>query len=232
MRIRTAFIGALLAVVVSLGLATPAGAAESIGSCVLEVGIEGAERIEAGEPESEVLDDLESAAERCIEAPNPILPELNELIWVTLAFGILAVLGLKFAYPAVAGAMDARTERIRSDLEAAEQAKLTAEAEAEEYRASLADSQGEATRIVDEARAAAEALRAERAATAEAEAAEIRSRALTEAEAIKAQALADLRSEVASLAVGAAEQVVQRNLDADAQAELIENYINQVGSGR
>ena len=43
-------------------------------------------------------------------------------------------------------------------------------------------------------------------------------------------ALADLKSEVIALAVGAAEQVVQRNLDTAAQTELIENYINQVGS--
>ena len=49
-------------------------------------------------------------------------------------------------------------------------------------------------------------------------------------EASKAQAIADLTGEVASLSIGAAEVVVQRNLDRDTQVQLIENYINQVGS--
>jgi len=35
---------------------------------------------------------------------------------------------------------------------------------------------------------------------------------------------------VANLAIGAAEIVVQRNLDRATQSQLVENYINQVGS--
>ena len=65
---------------------------------------------------------------------------------------------------------------------------------------------------------------------AEAEIAEMRERAARDVEASKAQAIADLTGEVASLAIGAAEVVVQRNLDRDTQVALIENYINQVGS--
>ena len=42
--------------------------------------------------------------------------------------------------------------------------------------------------------------------------------------------MADVRAEVASLALGAAERVVERSLDRDTQLQLIENYINQVGA--
>ena len=49
-------------------------------------------------------------------------------------------------------------------------------------------------------------------------------------EAAKAQAVADLRSEVTALAIGAAEQVVSRNLDAETNAALVEAYIDQVGA--
>lgn len=230
MRIRTALAGVLVVVAASLGFASPAGASESIGSCVAEVAHHLNELIAAGETESEAIHHVESQAEACVEAPNPVLPELNELIWIGIAFVVLMVLGYKLAWPAISSAMEARTEKIRSDLESAERTRLDAEAAAQEYRASLGDAQAESARILDEARTAGESVRAERIAAAEAEAADIKAKAVADAETTKAQALADLRSEVVALAVGAAEQVVQRNLDAAAQAELIENYINQVGS--
>ena len=43
---------------------------------------------------------------------------------------------------------------------------------------------------------------------------------------------ADLRGEVASLAIGAAEVVVSKNLDQSTQVQLIEDYINQVANQR
>jgi F-type H+-transporting ATPase subunit b len=67
-------------------------------------------------------------------------------------------------------------------------------------------------------------------AKAEADAAEIRARAAQDAEGAKAQAITDLRGEVAALAIGAAEQVVGRNLDQDTNAALVEAYIDQVGA--
>lgn len=230
MRIRTTIAGALVLLIATFGFATPAHAAESIGSCVVEVSLEAEELRAQGLSDYEIENELESRAEACVEAPNPVFPDPTELIWISLAFGILLIVGLKFAYPAVAKAMEDRSERIRADLEAAEKAKTDALAEQAAYQASLGDAKGEANRIIEEARSAADALRTERIAAADAEAADIRTKANADAESIKAQALADLRSEVASLAVGAAEQVVGRALDAQAQSELIESYINQVGS--
>ncbi len=55
-------------------------------------------------------------------------------------------------------------------------------------------------------------------------------RAAADIEAAKAQAIADLRGEVATLAIGAAEVVVERNLDRDTQAQLVEQYIASVQS--
>ena len=44
--------------------------------------------------------------------------------------------------------------------------------------------------------------------------------------------VADLQAEVGGLALGAAEQVVARNLDQATQDRLIEQYIQQVGVTR
>ncbi|MBK5222672.1 MAG: F0F1 ATP synthase subunit B [Acidimicrobiia bacterium] len=230
MRIRTAIVAALVLVGATFGFASPASASESIGSCVAEVAAELEGLTAEGLSEEEALHEVEAQAEACVEAPNPVFPAANELIWISISFAIVLFLGLKFALPAATAAMGARTEKIRTDLETAERTRTDAETEAAKYRESLGDAQAESARIIDEARADGERVKAAKIAEGEAQAAEILSRATSEAESRKAQALSDLRSEVVALAVGAAEQVVQRNLDASAQSELIENYINQVGS--
>src|SRR3546814_16262426 len=64
------------------------------------------------------------------------------------------------------------------------------------------------------------------------ELAELRSKATSDIEAAKAQAIADLRGEVASLAIGAAEVVVWKNREQATQVQLIEDYSNQMANQR
>jgi|TARA_B100002003_G_scaffold59834_2_gene55255 F-type H+-transporting ATPase subunit b len=216
----------LLALVVLVALAGPASASgDSVGACM-------AEHLEAhgDELDSHLLHDeaVQDELEKCFEAPSPILPELNEIIWGGGAFLILFVLMVKKGFPAVQGAMDARAERIRSDLDEADRAKLEAQSVKSDYEARLADAKAEASRLIDEARGDAEKVRADLVARAEADAAGIRERAAAESDAAKAQAIADLRAEVASIALGAAERVVQSSLDAEVQGNLIDAYIDEV----
>lgn len=166
----------------------------------------------------------------CYKAPSPIVPDATDLIWGGLAFLILLGVMWKFALPAIKTGMEARSERIRTDLSRADTARNEAEDLLTTYQRQVADSKAEATRIIEDARATAEGLKADLQRRAEAEIAELRQRAQQDIEAAKAQAIADLTGEVATLAIGAAEVVVQKNLDRNTQLELIENYINQVGS--
>jgi F-type H+-transporting ATPase subunit b len=168
----------------------------------------------------------------CQEAPNPILPATNELVWGSLSFAALLFLLYKFAYPQVRQMMDNRTERIRSDLQAAESAKAEAQGALDEYKAQLKDARAEAGRIIEEARQAADRIKRDQEARLQTELAELRARAVADIESAKAQAVSDLRGEVAQLAIRAAETVVQHNLDEATQTQLIEDYINQVAAQR
>jgi F-type H+-transporting ATPase subunit b len=168
----------------------------------------------------------------CQEAPNPILPATNELVWGSLSFAALLFLLYKFAYPQVRQMMDNRTERIRSDLQAAETAKVEAQGALDEYKAQLKDARAEAGRIIEEARQAADRIKRDQEARLQTELAELRARAVADIESAKAQAVSDLRGEVAQLAIRAAETVVQHNLDEATQTQLIEDYINQVAAQR
>jgi F-type H+-transporting ATPase subunit b len=167
--------------------------------------------------------------EDCAESPSLILPATNEIVWGALSFLLLFFAMSKFAYPAIKKMTEARTERIREDLGAADTAKAEAQTVLEEYRAQLADAKTEASRIIEEARVQADSLKRDQEARLQTELADMRAKAMTDIEGAKNQIMADLRGEVADLAIGAAEAVVQRNLDRDTQLQLIENYINQVG---
>lgn len=170
--------------------------------------------------------------EECQEAPSQLIPEWNEIIWGGLGFLVVFFFLAKYGLPQIKSTMDARTEKIRGDISAAEEQRSDAEHLLAEYRAQLNDAKSEAGRIIEESRQAADQIKRDQEARLQSELAELRTRAVADIEAAKNQAMADLRGEVAQLAIGAAETIVQRNLDADTQTQLVEEYINQIATRR
>ena len=168
--------------------------------------------------------------EDCQKAPNPMVPEKNEVIWGFVGFAVVFGLITWKGLPAIKAGMNARTERIQGDLDAAESQRTEADTLLVEYRAQLADARNESARIIEEARQAADDVKRTLATRAESDIAEMRARATADIESAKVQAIADLRGEVANLAIGAAEQVVERNLDRETNVALVESFINQVGA--
>ena len=215
---------ALAAVSVGLVLAfaNPASAQEGEG----EVDID-----HASEECIHILEDG-GAIDDCQEAPNPLLPETNEIIWGSIGFLVVFFFIAKFGLPQMRQAMNNRTEKIRSDIQAAEDQRSEADSVLAEYRAQLNDAKSEAGRIIEEARQAADQIKRDQEARLQSELAELRTRAIADIDGAKAQAMNDLRGEVAQLAIGAAETVVQRNLDTATQTQLVEDYINQVAAQR
>ena len=171
-----------------------------------------------------------SSVDDCQQAPNPLLPAWNEVIWGMLSFFVLLILMWKFALPQVRSMMTAREDRIRDDLEKAENARTSAEDEKTRYEAQLAEARGEAGKIIEEARQAAEQVRRDLIARAEVEAQEVKDRAQVDIAAQQQRALAELRTQVADLSIDLAERIVERNLDRDTQLQLVDSFINQVGS--
>lgn len=189
---------------------------------------------ELKEANKHCIDLLEQGKEvaDCHKAPSPILPATDELIWSIISFAAVFFLLWKFAWPGLKKGLTDRTDRIRADLEAAEQAKLEAQQAQAAYQSKVADAKAEAGRIIEDARQTADATKAERTRALDAEIAEMRKRSAADIEVAKSQAMTELRGEVASIAIGAAEQVVEHSLDADTNRQLVENFIAQVGAGR
>lgn len=178
-----------------------------------------------------IEEDAEGRYEDCLDAPNPLLPETNEIIWGAIGFTIVFVFLAKFGGPAIKKAMNERTEKIQGDIDAAEAARAEAEAVKAEYASKVADAKTESARIIEEARQAADQLKADQQARLNEELAAARAQAQADIDAAKSQAMAELRGEVTDIAIGAAEAVVGANLDRATQSQLIEDYINRVSNG-
>ncbi|MCZ7530370.1 MAG: F0F1 ATP synthase subunit B [Acidimicrobiia bacterium] len=231
MRSRILAVAALAAglVVAVPGVASASG--ESVGVCIVESPAgEEIVGLTAEELEEEQVEALGEAADECVEAPNPVVPEINELIWGGIFFLIVLVGLMKFAVPALKKGMADREERIRDDLEQAEKAKVDGQEQLSSYEQQLADAREEAARIIEEARASADGVRQELIAQAEQDAAGVRERANVDIAAATERATSDLQAQVGELAIELAEKVVEHSLDHDTQTALIENYINEVGS--
>jgi F-type H+-transporting ATPase subunit b len=186
-----------------------------------------------GDAEEECIKLLEDGKkiDDCQEAPSLILPETNEIIWGGLAFVVLLLVMWKYALPPVRNMMKQREDRIRDDLERAEQARTEAEGELANYRRQVADARNEAARIIEEARQSADEVKRQIQSQAEADAADIRGRAQEDIRLAAERAQADLQGRVADLSIELAEKIVERNLDRDTQLALVESYIGQVGNG-
>ncbi len=158
-----------------------------------------------------------------------LLPAPEELIAGLIAFAIVFFFVWKWAIPALNQTLDARRAAIKGEYEAAERAKQEAEGLLADYRTQVAGAREEAARIIDEARASGEAVKADIIARAEAEAEQIRRRAHEEIGAERERVAAELKRQVADLAIQIAGRLVADSLDEQRQRELVDRYIDELG---
>lgn len=157
-----------------------------------------------------------------------LIPPLPELVGGIIAFAIVFFFIWKWAVPAINRSLEARQQAIGGRLEEAEKAKTEAESLLEDYRTQLAQARAKENEIIEEARQAADAMKAEVLEKAHAEAEQIVAKAREEAASEKARVLADARQEVANLSIDLAERVVGQSLDRDAQRGLVDRYIAEL----
>jgi F-type H+-transporting ATPase subunit b len=182
-----------------------------------------------GTAEKECIEFLKQGekVDRCLQAPNPILPVKGEIFFGAIAFfGLLAL--LYKLLPAVTKTMNARSDKIAGDLKAADSAKAAAEGELANYRAQLADAKNESSRIIDEARVEAEKIRKDAVGRAEAEASVARAKATEDLNAQADRLKGELQTHVKSLSIELAEKVVGQNLDRPTNEALVDRYIAEL----
>lgn len=156
---------------------------------------------------------------------------LGYLIFQILNFTILCVLLYAWAYKPIMNMMDKRRKKIAQGLEdarVASEARANAEEEAAKI---LTEAQNKANGVVRESTERAEAAALDIRAAAEAEATKEREAALADVKVERDRMLGDLRSQIAALAIAAAEKLVGESLDEKRQHALIDEFFSGVRAG-
>jgi F-type H+-transporting ATPase subunit b len=156
---------------------------------------------------------------------------LFQVVIAAANFVVFLVLMWQFAFKPVAGMLADRKARIEQGLRDAEQARKDRESAEQERLAALAEARREANDILARAQKVAQETRdADIAATRE-ELERMRTRASDEIAAEKSRALAELRSEVADLALQAAGRVVRESMNDQRQRRLVEEFLADPNPG-
>jgi F-type H+-transporting ATPase subunit b len=138
-----------------------------------------------------------------------------------VVFFILAGFTMKFIWPPLMKALDERAEKIANGLAAADRGKAEMAAAEKRAQAELASARDEGQKRINDAERRAQAIIEEAKKTASDEAARILAAAQADAQQQVTQAREALRGEVATLAVKGAEQILKREINASAHADLL-----------
>ena len=170
-------------------------------------------------------------AQESVSDKEDLYPHAAELVVGAVAFGILFFFMWKWVLPRVNTLLEERRKQIQGQLESAEQTRQEAEKLLADYRTQLANARDKANEIIEEARTTADQLRRDIQAKAEEEARNTVVRAQEEIRAERDRVFQDLRAQVGEIAVELAGRVVGASLDKQAHERLIDEYIDQVGTG-
>jgi F-type H+-transporting ATPase subunit b len=171
--------------------------------------------------------------------PNPILPDMTELIIGAVAFAIVFFALYKVLMPRISATLAQRTDAIEGGLKRADENQAEAARVLDQYRAQLAQARHDAARLREQAKEEAAQIVAQGRAEGAAERQRIIESATAQIEADRQQALTALRAEVGTLAVELASRVIGESLADEArQSRMIDRFLAEleqesaVGGGR
>ncbi|WP_029350474.1 ATP F0F1 synthase subunit B [Bosea sp. 117] len=153
----------------------------------------------------------------------------TDTFWVLVAFVIFMAIVIKMgAFSGIASKLDARGERIRTELEEARRLKEEAQKLVAEYKRKQREAEAEAEAIITTARTEAERLAAESKTKLEdliTRRTKMAEQKIAQAE---AQALADVRAAAAEVASKAAEGLLTAQVVGDTAERVLANAVKDV----
>jgi F-type H+-transporting ATPase subunit b len=163
------------------------------------------------------------------ESASPVDVQLLTLGTTIVVFVVFLLLAMKFVWPHILKGLDERDQKLRDDLEAAEEARQQAKSALAEYEQELTKARTEAGEMIAKARqdakAAAEELRADNTR----ELAELKNAATAEINSAKKAAIGELHTEASNLAVAIASRILDREISADDQQALLAESLDELG---
>ena len=156
--------------------------------------------------------------------------QLDEGAWVALGFAIFVILVWKKAGAALREMLDARSDKIRTELEEAEALRKEAKAQLDSFKGLKKEAEEEAKNIIANANLAAKRIRENAAAKAEENIARREAQAAEKIKASEAAMVGEIKTKTAHLAAQAARQIITDKLDEKTALQLIDQSVEQIAA--
>ena len=150
------------------------------------------------------------------------------LIGQMITFVIFVWFCMKYIWPPLVTALEERNKRISEGLAAAERGKQDLEDAQARVSESLSDAKSQAQEIINQAQKRANEIVDEAKDAAREEADKIKAAASTDIEQQVTAAREQLRKEVSVIALAGAEQILKREVDAKAHADVLDELVAQI----
>lgn len=153
----------------------------------------------------------------------------ESLVLAIIAFGILYFLLQRYAFGPLFNVMEKRRQLVQDQLDQAAKDRLESQELLKQQREALEAARKEAYDMIEQARKTSAKQAEDILEQARAEAARIKEDARREIENEKNKALAAVRGQVSELSVLIASKIIEKQIDEQAQAELVDKYLQEVG---
>jgi F-type H+-transporting ATPase subunit b len=155
--------------------------------------------------------------------------DFSQMIFAITNFIILVIAMYYLMYKPIKETMDKRQNKIKDDIETAQQLKADADQMKADITAELAKSRTTAQEIIARAEKTADVQKEEIVSSAHAEAQKMIDKANAEIREEKEKALSEIRDEAATLAMMAASKLIERSLNDADHKQLVDKYIEEAG---
>jgi F-type H+-transporting ATPase subunit b len=150
------------------------------------------------------------------------------LLWTIITFLVLLIILWKAAWRPIVEALDARAEKVRSDIENAETMRIETEKKLTQHKELLDSANAEVAKIISDGKADAEGVRSSIVEKANKDAREMIDKAKKEINQAKDKALNDLKSEIVNLSTEIAAKIIEKNLKPEDQKGFVDEALSKM----
>ncbi|MEL0660575.1 F0F1 ATP synthase subunit B [Psychromonas arctica] len=150
------------------------------------------------------------------------------LIGQAIAFAIFVWFCMKYVWPPLLDAIEARQKKIADGLTQAERAGKDLELAQAKAAEKLKEAKAQAAEIIDQANKRRTQIVEEAKNEAETERSKIIAQGEAEVEAERNRAREELRQQVAVLAIAGAEKIIKRTIDKEANSDIIDKLVAEL----
>ncbi len=158
-----------------------------------------------------------------------LTPEPGLLFWMTISFGIVVVILVRYGFPTILQSVEKRNNYIEESLKSAREANEELAKVKETSELILADARKEQKVILKEAARLSEQIMNEAREKAAVESDKMITKARTQINAEKEEALKSIRSEVTTLSIALTEKILREKLSSEKeQMGMIDRLLDEI----